>query len=136
MSKSAETKMEEEKRQLEEIEKLPRTRENMIKKAELEWGIIAYEEYLEFMYNHEEHKSFNFDTYQKIRDELYVNGSMDSKKYFDALYVHKGEEEIRKHFFVELYDFLPKEIYKIADSELSLYFKKESFYILKEKSII
>jgi len=94
---------------------------------------LEYEEYLEFMYNHQEHKSFNFDTYQKIRDELYVNGDMDSKKYFDALYVHKGEEKIRKHFFVELNDFLPKEIYQIADSELSLYFKKESFYILKEK---
>ena len=66
--KEQESKMEEEKRQLEELEKLPKTRENMIKKAELEWGILAYEEYLEFMYNEvEELKSSILITKEKIQ---------------------------------------------------------------------
>jgi len=47
--KEQEEKMQNEKRQLEEIEKLPQTRENMLKKADLEWGLIAYTEYLDFI---------------------------------------------------------------------------------------
>ena len=66
--KEQEAKLEEEKRQLENIEKLPKTRENMLKKAELEWGIIAYQEYLEFMYGEmDELESSIIETKEKIR---------------------------------------------------------------------
>lgn len=57
---------------------------------------LDYNEYIHFMFDHAGHKSFNFETYQKIRDYL----SSDVKKYFDVIYDYVGEEDFRRHFFV------------------------------------
>lgn len=96
---------------------------------------LDYEEYINFLFNFKDRKSFNFDTYQKIRDYLPTDYPMNAKKYFDVLYDYLGEEEIRTNFFIhEKFRFsTPYDLTLKIEQAKNLYLDKKSFYELKEK---
>ena len=98
---------------------------------------LDYKEYLEFMYDHSEKKSFNFNTYQKIREYLPSIKPMDVKKYFDVLYDYIGESDFRAHFFDNMDDirslFVPFEIFVSFEEKKNNYLTEEEFNKLKNK---
>lgn len=98
---------------------------------------LDYDEYIQFIFNHKEHRSFNFETYQKIREYLPNINPMDVRKYYDVLYDYIGEEDFRKHYFMTLNN--PKSYNVSYDIILSTmqernnFLDKESFYKLKSR---
>lgn len=97
---------------------------------------LEFEEYVAFILDHREKKSFSFELYQKIIDYLPTTNPMNVKKYFDVLYDYLGEETIRTHFFETLDEPLaqifPVEMVLDFEQQRGTYFSQEGYEQVKK----
>ncbi len=96
---------------------------------------LTYQEYIHFIFDHAGHRSFNFDTYQKIREYLPNINPMNVRKYFDTIYDYLGEDEFRMQYFIST-DYLIKEKsfdrFFSGEQSNNLFLTEETFNKLKK----
>lgn len=98
---------------------------------------LTYQEYIHFVFDHANYRSFDFEIYKKIREYLPNINPMDVRKYFDTLYDYIGEEDFRKHYFKEIDTYwkvnLPFWSFLITEQERNNFLSEELFNSLKNK---